>query len=103
MICICAYLRFFREKDTPIAIVPTGSIEQHGPDLPLSVDYRCPEYVAEMAAGKVMKAHDIHVLVDPPVQLGDPTVASRETGEKILEASSDDLARMIIEIARYQE
>jgi creatinine amidohydrolase/Fe(II)-dependent formamide hydrolase-like protein len=30
--------------------------------------------------------------------MGDPTVASRETGKKILEASANDLAKIIVEI-----
>ncbi|MBW1801790.1 MAG: creatininase family protein, partial [Deltaproteobacteria bacterium] len=38
-----------------------------------------------------------------PGVMGDPTVASSETGEKVLEASSDDLARMIMEVTQYKE
>lgn len=49
-------------------IVPTGSVEQHGRHLPLSVDYRCPEYVAELAAQKVASAR---VLVAPPIHYGE--------------------------------
>jgi len=52
-------------------ILPTGSVEQHGRHLPLSIDYRCPEYVAEQAAKKVSEEHGIRVLVAPSVQYGE--------------------------------
>ena len=42
-------------RDTDLAIIPIGSIEQHGPHLPLSTDYRIAaafgEAVAEAAGG----------------------------------------------------
>lgn len=42
-------------QDTDLAIIPIGSIEQHGPHLPLSTDYRIAaafgEAVAEAAGG----------------------------------------------------
>jgi len=89
-------------KKPHVVIVPTGSIEQHGLHLPLSVDYRCPEYVAEMAARKVMKEHDIHVLVAPPVQYGEISLAIKgfpgcigvytDTAIKLFE----DIARSLI-------
>jgi len=89
-------------KKPHVVIVPTGSIEQHGPHLPLSVDYRCPEYVAELAAKKVMKDHDIHVLVAPPVQYGEVSLTIKgfpgcigvytDTAMKLFE----DIARTLI-------
>jgi creatinine amidohydrolase/Fe(II)-dependent formamide hydrolase-like protein len=32
--------------------------------------------------------------------MGDPTVASRETGEKIISAVVDDLAKIIVEVVK---
>ncbi|GAI19376.1 unnamed protein product, partial [marine sediment metagenome] len=58
-------------KKPHAVILPTGSVEQHGLHLPLNVDYRCPTYVAELAAGKVAKEHDIRVLVAPAVHYGE--------------------------------
>lgn len=49
-----------------IPIVPVGSIEQHGPHLPLDVDCVCPQAVAYAAAQRVPD----DVLVLPVIPLG---------------------------------
>jgi len=49
-------------------IVPVGSIEQHGYHLPLSVDFRCPEYIAEKTAEKVSSESGIRVIVAPAIR-----------------------------------
>ncbi|MFL5245034.1 MAG: creatininase family protein [Gemmataceae bacterium] len=49
-----------------VCIVPCGSVEQHGPHLPLDVDIVCPQGVA-YGLGKVMPDK---VLVLPPVWYG---------------------------------
>jgi creatinine amidohydrolase len=62
-------------KKPNAVLVPVGSIEQHGRHLPLSVDYRCPAYVAEVAAGKVMLERDFSILVAPSFQYGEVSLA----------------------------
>ncbi len=39
--------------DEPIVILPTGSVEQHGPHLPLATDTMIPEMVAEAVAERI--------------------------------------------------
>ncbi|MEM4141215.1 MAG: creatininase family protein [Nitrososphaeria archaeon] len=51
-------------KTTDIVIVPIGSIEQHGPALPLKTDAYIAEKVAEMAAEKV------YAIVAPTICFG---------------------------------
>lgn len=56
---------YLDEQDVPIAIVPIGSTEQHGPHLPLGVD----AYQAEdLAVGIAEKAD---ALATPPIWYGD--------------------------------
>ena len=38
-------------QDRKVVVAPVGSIEQHGPHLPLDVDVVCPLGVAHHAAG----------------------------------------------------
>ena len=47
-----AYQRRLSE-DAPIVILPTGSVEQHGPHLPLSTDTLIPTLVAEAVAERI--------------------------------------------------
>jgi creatinine amidohydrolase len=51
-------------KSTKIAIIPTGSTEQHGPHLPLGTDYLIADYFAKKVAEK------IDVVVTPVVPVG---------------------------------
>ena len=53
-----------RMKDDPIVVLPTGSVEQHGPHLPLLTDVILPSAVAEAVAALVGG------LVAPPVTYG---------------------------------
>lgn len=56
------------EAGYDIAIVPTGSIEQHGPMLPLDTDiYNCYE-ITKRAAEKV--AEEVKPIVTPPIWSG---------------------------------
>jgi len=41
------------EDDAPILMLPTGSVEQHGPHLPLSTDTLIPEMVSERVAALI--------------------------------------------------
>ena len=51
----------------PVVIVPTGSIEQHGPHCPMDVDIVGPFYMAVRTAQRV---DDFPVIVAPPVHFG---------------------------------
>ncbi|MFC1860915.1 creatininase family protein [Chloroflexota bacterium] len=87
------------QKKPNAVILPVGSVEQHGPHLPLSVDYRCPAYVAELAASKVNRENDIRVLVAPPLQYG--TIASTFGGfPGCIGVSPDTAVKVFEDIAR---
>ena len=58
-----------------VVIVPVGSVEQHGPHLPLDVDISVPYHLAVRAA---IRCADLPVLVAPPVTFG---VAHYKMGE----------------------
>jgi creatinine amidohydrolase len=51
-------------RDRPIVIVPVGSVEQHGPHLPLSTDSIIPTEIARRVAER------IDALVAPPLVYG---------------------------------
>jgi creatinine amidohydrolase len=53
-------------KDRPVALIPVGAIEAHGPHLPLSSDTVIATAMAKRGAAK-LKAHGISALVLPPV------------------------------------
>jgi len=57
-----------RAADNPTVLFPTGSIEQHGPHLPLEVDSRLVWEVSWRAAEKI--AHEINILVAPQLSFG---------------------------------
>src|SRR5215831_4283687 len=54
-------------RHEPVVIVPTGSVEQHGPHCPMDVDISGPFYMAVAAARRV---DEFPVLVAPPVWSG---------------------------------
>ena len=53
-------------KDRPVAILPVGSTEAHGPHLPLSTDTVIATEMARRAAAK-LKENGIRALILPPV------------------------------------
>ncbi len=53
-------------KERPVALVPVGSVEAHGPHLPLDTDTRIATEVARRGAKKLVE-HGIHALILPPV------------------------------------
>jgi len=57
-----------KAKPNTVVVVPVGSMEQHGPHLPLETDSRIVEEIATRAAQRV--ADRIGVLVTPTVWLG---------------------------------
>jgi creatinine amidohydrolase len=54
-------------KHDPVVILPTGSVEQHGPHCPVDVDISGPFYMAVQAAQAVT---EFPVIVAPPVWSG---------------------------------
>ena len=58
-----------------LVILPIGSVEQHGPHLPLDVNISVPYLLAVRAA---VRCADLPVLVAPPLMLG---VAHYKMGE----------------------
>jgi len=53
-------------KDRPVAIVPVGAVEAHGPHLPVSTDTVIAVEMARRGAAK-LKEHGIPSLILPPV------------------------------------
>lgn len=56
------------QRTDPIVIIPAGSIEQHGPHLPLEVDSRIAKKLAEAVARKLQG--EIAVIVTPVLSPG---------------------------------
>jgi creatinine amidohydrolase len=54
-------------KHDPVVIVPTGSVEQHGPHCPVDVDIVDSFYISVEAARKI---EDFPAIVSPPVWSG---------------------------------
>ena len=54
-------------KQDPVVIVPTGSVEQHGPHCPVDVDISIAFHIAVETARKVS---DFPVIVSPPMWSG---------------------------------
>jgi creatinine amidohydrolase len=54
-------------KEDPVVIVPTGSVEQHGPHCPADVDISIAFYIAVQVAKGVT---DFPVIVSPPIWSG---------------------------------
>ena len=54
-------------QNKPVVIVPIGSIEQHGPHLPVDNDISIPYHIAVRTAERI---NEFPVVVAPPVWLG---------------------------------
>ena len=54
-------------KHDPVVILPTGSVEQHGPHCPAEVDIIIPFHIAVQTA---LRIEDFPVIVAPPVWSG---------------------------------
>ncbi|MEM1574250.1 MAG: creatininase family protein [Candidatus Methanomethylicaceae archaeon] len=85
-----------RLKETDMVIIPIGSIEQHGPALPLNTD----TYIAYMIAKKVAKkvAKDIKPVIAPPIYFGFSDHHMDFPGT--ISINEDTLANLIIDICK---
>jgi creatinine amidohydrolase len=54
-------------KERPVALVPVGAIEAHGPHLPVATDTRIAQEMAKRGAAK-LKEHGVPCLILPPVE-----------------------------------
>ena len=85
-------------KEPNAVLIPVGSTEQHGLHLPLNVDSRCAAYIAEQAAKKVTKEHQIKAVVAPAIQYTE--VKTFESFPGNIGISIDTEIRLIGDIAR---
>ena len=53
-------------KERPVALLPVGAIEAHGPHLPVTADSIIATEMAKRGAAK-LKEHGVHALIMPPV------------------------------------
>jgi len=84
-------IRDQRRKNTPV-IVPFGTVEQHGPHLPLSTDTIQAYAVAVMAAGIVPS------IVAPPVHYGQCSSTRNHPGTVTL--TGDTLRSLAMDLVR---
>jgi len=79
-----------------IVILPMGSTEQHGTQLPLNVDSATATYLAEHAAQKVADENGISALVAPTIDYTDVSVHKMFPGT--IGIKVDTLIRIIADI-----
>lgn len=79
-------------KDRPVALVPVGAVEAHGPHLPVSTDTVIATEMARRGARK-LKQHGIPALILPPVYF---TVAEFGTDFAGTLSVSSDAAVMLL-------
>ncbi len=79
-------------------LIPVGSVEQHGPHLPISVDSRCADYMAAQAARKVAAEHQIAAAVAPTIAYAEVNTFAAFPGS--IGISLDTQTRLIGDIVR---
>lgn len=82
-------------KRDPVVVVPTGSIEQHGPHLPLKVDIAHADHIARKVCEKT------NMLVTPPLNFGYSETWKRYPGtisfsQKTFRAALRDICNSLI-------
>jgi len=83
-------LRSLQETDT--VLIPIGTVEQHGPHLPVGTDVFIPMKVAELVAEKA------RVLVAPPVFYGNSLSMMHMNG--VFTISPETLANLLLDLCR---
>ena len=83
-------------KDRPVALVPVGSTEAHGPHLPVSTDTVIAQELARRGAAK-LKEHGIPCLILPPVSYAVAELASDFPGT--LSLPPDTVAALLRDVA----
>lgn len=81
-----------------VVLIPVGSTEQHGHHLPLSVDSRCAEYIAEKTAAVINARRALRAVVAPAIHYTDVTTFESFPGT--VGISLDTEIRLIADIAR---
>lgn len=82
-----------RAARDPVVVLPTGSLEQHGPHLPVKVDTRLVTAVTEEAVRRASARAD--VLLAPTVWMG---LSTHHTGYFSLTLSFDTYQQVITEL-----
>ena len=81
-------------KNRPLVLVPVGSIEQHGPHLPMETD----AVIAESTAKRVAQLLDVESLVAPPLVYGSSGEHQMFSGTSSI--GSEALRLVIVELVR---
>ncbi|OYT45752.1 MAG: hypothetical protein B6U85_08345 [Desulfurococcales archaeon ex4484_42] len=85
------------KKHKVVALLPVGSIEQHGPHLPLGTDYIIADSVCKLTIEKVNKLRsDIIPLKLPPLVYGLSTMWTSYTGT--ISINTDVFMKLVINI-----
>jgi creatinine amidohydrolase/Fe(II)-dependent formamide hydrolase-like protein len=79
-------------KETDTVVIPIGTVEQHGPHLPVSTDTFIPIRVAELVAEKT------NVLVAPPVFYGDSLSMMSMAG--VFTITPETLASLLLDLCK---
>lgn len=80
-----------------VVLLPLGAVEQHGPHLPLSVDWLGAEEVARRVAPHLRRG-GWHPVLAPSLPYGASTLAERWSGTVSLSVSTT--TRVIVEVVR---
>jgi creatinine amidohydrolase len=85
------------DRSEPIAILPVGALEAHGPHLPLATDVIISEAMARSAAAK-LAARGHEVLILPPLAYTAAEFAAEFRGT--ISLSPQTVTRVIVDVAR---